>query len=54
MSEEGLPCVNTIEQIYLGLLIMVFVLAVISSLCLHYYKFELRKIFDSRLEITKF
>ena len=47
-SDEGLPCVNTIEKVYIGLLITVFALGVISLFRLSHFKAELQKIFDSR------
>ena len=47
-SDEGLPCVNTIEKVYLGLLVTVFALGILSLFRLAYYKAELRRVFDSR------
>ena len=47
-SDEGLPCVNTIEKIYLGLLVTVFALAIISLFRLSHFRTELRKVFDPR------
>ena len=47
-SDEGLPCVNTIEKIYLGLLVTVFALAIFSFFRLSHFKAELRKVFDPR------
>ena len=47
-SDEGLPCVNTIEKAYLGLLVIVFALGIISLFRLSHFKVELRKVFDSR------
>ena len=47
-SDEGLPCVNTIERIYLGLLVTVFALAIFSFFRLSHFKAELRKVFDPR------
>jgi len=47
-SDEGLPCVNIIEKVYLGLLIAVFALGIVSILRLSHFKGELRKVFDSR------
>ena len=51
-SDEGLPCVNTIEKIYLGLLVTVFALAIISLFRLSHFKTELRKVFDPRNGFT--
>ena len=51
-SDEGLPCVNTIEKVYLGLLVTVFALGIISLVRLAYYKAELRKLFDPREGLT--
>ena len=48
ISDEGLPCVNTIEKVYLGLLVTVFVLGIVSLFRLAYFKAELRKVFDPR------
>ena len=47
-SDEGLPCVNTIEKIYLGLLVTVFALAILSLVRLSHFRTELRKVFDPR------
>ena len=47
-SDEGLPCVNIIEKAYLGLLMTVFALGIISIFRLSHFKGELRKVFDSR------
>jgi len=47
-SDEGLPCVNTVEKVYLGLLVTVFALGILSLFRLAYYKAELRRVFDSR------
>ena len=47
-SDEGLPCVNTIEKLYIGLLITVFILGIISLFRLTHFKAELQKVFDSR------
>ena len=52
ISDEGLPCVNTIEKVYLGLLVIVFALGILSLIRLSYYKAELRKVFDPRREFT--
>ena len=52
ISDEGLPCVNTIEKVYLGLLVIVFALGILSLIRLSYYKAELRKVFDPRPEFT--
>ena len=52
ISDEGLPCVNTIEKVYLGLLVIVFALGILSLIRLSYYKAELRKVFDPRQEFT--
>ena len=49
-SDEGLPCVNTVEKIYLGLLVTVFALGIISLFRLSHFKAELQKVFDSRNE----
>ena len=51
-SDEGLPCVNSIEKVYLGLLVIVFALGILSLFRLAYYKTELRRVFDSRLGFT--
>ena len=51
-SDEGLPCVNTIEKVYLGLLVTVFALGIISLVRLTYFKAELRKLFDPREGLT--
>ena len=51
-SDEGRPCVNTIEKVYLGLLVTVFALGIISLVRLTYYKAELRKLFDPREGLT--
>ena len=51
-SDEGLPCVNTIEKVYLGLLVTVFALGIISLVRLAYFKAELRKLFDPREGLT--
>ena len=51
-SDEGLPCVNTIERIYLGLLVTVFALAIISLFRLSHFRTELRKVFDPRNGFT--
>jgi len=51
-SDEGLPCVNIIEKVYLGLLVTVFALGIISLVRLAYYKAELRKLFDPREGLT--
>ena len=51
-SDEGLPCVNTIEKVYLGLLVTVFALGIISFVRLTYFKAELRKLFDPREGLT--
>ena len=48
-SDEGLPCVNTVEKVYIGLLVTVFALGILSLFRLAYYKTELRRVFDSRL-----
>ena len=47
-SDEGLPCVNTIEKVYLGLLVIVFALGILSLIRLSYFKAELQKVFDPR------
>ena len=49
-SDEGLPCVNTVEKIYLGLLFAVIALGILSIIRLSQYKVELRQVFDSRKE----
>ena len=49
-SDEGLPCVNTVEKAYLGLLVTVFALGIISLFRLRHFKAELQKVFDSRNE----
>ena len=51
-SDEGLPCVNTIEKVYLGLLVTVFALGILSLFRMAYFKPELRKVFDSRQGFT--
>ena len=51
-SDEGLPCVNTIEKVYLGLLVTVFALGILSLFRMAYFKAELRKVFDSRQGFT--
>ena len=51
-SDEGLPCVNTIEKVYLGLLVAVFALGILSFFRLVYFKAELRKVFDPRQGFT--
>ena len=51
-SDEGLPCVNTIEKVYLGLLVTVFALGLLSLVRLSYYKTEIRKLFDPRSGFT--
>ena len=48
ISDEGLPCVNTIEKVYLGLLVIVFALGILSLIRLCYFKAELQKVFDPR------
>ena len=53
-SDEGLPCVNTIEKIYLGLLVTVFALAIISLFRLSHFRTEFRKVFDPRNGLTIF
>ena len=50
ISDEGLPCVNIIEKVYIGLLVTVFALGIFSLFRLSYYKAELRKVFDPRQE----
>jgi len=50
-SDEGLPCVNTVEKIYLGLLIAVFALGILSLFRLTHFKADLRKVFDPRNEV---
>ena len=52
ISDEGLPCVNTIEKLYLGLLVTVFALGFVSFFRLSYFKAELRKVFDPREGFT--
>ena len=52
ISDEGVPCVNTIEKIYLGLLVTVFALGILSLFRLSYFKAELRKVFDPREGFT--
>ena len=52
ISDEGLPCVNTIEKVYLGLLVAVVALGILSLFRLSYYKDEIRKVFDPRMEFT--
>ena len=52
ISDEGLPCVNTVEKVYLGLLVTVFALGILSLFRLSYFKAEIRKIFDPRLGFT--
>ena len=49
-SDEGLPCVNTVEKAYLGLLVTVFALGILSLFRLRHFKAELQKVFDSRNE----
>ena len=51
-SDEGLPCVNTIEKVYLGLLVTVFALGIFSLFRLVYFKAELQKVFDPRQGFT--
>ena len=46
ISDEGLPCVNTTEKVYLGLLVTVFALGIFSFFRLAYFKAELQKVFD--------
>ena len=53
-SDEGLPCVNTVEKLYLGLLVTVFALGLFSILRLSYFKNELRRVFDSRPEFIHY
>ena len=48
ISDEGLPCVNTIETVYLALLVTVFAFGIVSLFRLTYFKAELRKLFDPR------
>ena len=50
ISDEGLPCVNTVEKSYLGLLVSVFALGILSLFRLSHFKAELQKVFDSRNE----
>ena len=52
ISDEGLPCVNTIEKVYLSLLGTVFALGILSLFRLSYFKAEIRKVFDPRLGFT--
>ena len=52
ISDEGLPCVNTVEKIYLGLLVTVFALGILSLFRMSYFKAELRKAFDPREGFT--
>ena len=49
-SDEGLPCVNTVEKAYIGLLVTVFALGIISIFRLSHFRAELQKVFDSRNE----
>ena len=51
-SDEGLPCVNVIEKVYIGLLVIVFTLGLVSLVRLSYYKAEIRKVFDQRSGFT--
>ena len=51
-SDEGLPCVNTIEKVYIGLLVTVFALELLSLVRLSYNKAEIRKLFDPRSGFT--
>ena len=53
-SDEGIPCVNTIEKVYLGLLIVVFGLGILSLFRLSHFKAELLKVFDPRQRFTFF
>jgi len=53
-SDEGIPCVNTIEKVYLGLLIVVFGLGILSLFRLSHFKAELLKVFDPRQGFTFF
>ena len=53
-SDEGHPCVNTVEKAYLGLLVIVFALGIISLFRLSHFKAELLKVFDSRQGFTFF
>ena len=53
-SDEGIPCVNTIEKVYLGLLVIVFGLGILSLFRLSHFKAELLRIFDSRQEFIFF
>ena len=53
-SDEGIPCVNIIEKVYLGLLIVVFGLGILSLFRLSHFKAELLKVFDSRQGFTLF
>ena len=43
---------NTIEKLYIGLLVTVFALGILSLFRLIYFKNELRKVFDSRSGFT--
>ena len=52
ISDEGFPCVNAIEKVYLGLLVTVSALGILSFFRLAYFKAELRKLFDSREGLT--
>ena len=51
-SDEGLPCVNTVEKVYLSLLITVFALGILSLFRLAYFRAELRRVLDSRSGFT--
>ena len=51
-SDEGLPCVNNVEKIYLGLLIAVFALGILSLFRLSHFKSDLRRVFDPRNEFV--
>ena len=51
-SDEGLPCVNTIEKVYIGLLVTVFALGLLSLVRFSYYKAEIQKVFDPRSGFT--
>ena len=53
-SDEGIPCVNTIEKVYLGLLVIVFGLGILSLFRLSHFKAELLKVFDRRQEFSFF
>ena len=44
---------NTIEKLYIGLLVTVFALGILSLFRLIYFKNELRKVFDSRSGFTR-